>query len=274
MVSILNVHPHAFVLYEVDFGLDADATMRNKEFVAWLPETETLFGQGDNVAVSLIQCAQRLADHNFSYRVIGTKLLWLNDSRLAGLRDSLCVYIARDPRTWAMKNRICNEFYPLSYPAWRDNLLPPLTDYVKRLVMANALPNRLIITLEDLLADSQAVVAKLASFFSLQDCEILMRDWWQWTAWPDGDPKAIGRWQHEHVSATVPPKPQDTTVTIRPHPAWDVVLPVYSAFANDAPKTAEDCSQALAALSALADGPPARPEDLYESVESYSVDEA
>ena len=272
MVSILNAHPHAFVLYEVDFALAADATLRNEEFVAWLPETEALFGQGDDVPAALSQCAERLAGRDFFFRAIGTKLLWLDDPRLAGLGESPCVYIARDPRTWAMKNRICDEFYPQSYPNWQENLLPPLTDYVKRLVTASALPNRLIITLEDLLADSPAMVARLAAFFDLQDCEILMRDWWQWTAWPEGHPKAIGRWQQDHASATVPPKPQDTAVEIKPHPAWDVVLPLYTAYVADTPKTAEDRSQALKALSVLADGPPARPEDLYESVESHSVD--
>lgn len=163
-------------MYEVDFGLAADASLRNQEFVACLPETEVLFGEPEAVSSGLAECAAMLEERNFPFRAMGTKILWLDESQLSGLGGSPCLYIVCDPRTWAMKDKICKEFYPLHYPDWGNNLLPPLNDYMKRLVMVHALPNRLIITLEDLLADSQRIVAKIATSFSLEDCEPLMRE--------------------------------------------------------------------------------------------------
>ena len=141
-VAILNFHPHVFILYEVDFGLAPHATHRNEEFVAWLPETESFFEQ-QNLSESLRRCGEALGKRDFPFRSVGTKLLWLDRQRLAKLEDIPCLYLVRDPRTWAVKNRIIDEFYPLHFPDWHINLVRPLTDYLSRLVCAHGLPNRL-----------------------------------------------------------------------------------------------------------------------------------
>lgn len=270
LVSILNAHPHAFVMSEVDFGLAVNKSHPNEEWVAWLPETEPLFGTA-NVANSLIRCGELLETKSFPFRSVGTKLRWLSQERMESLGSAPCVYIVRDPRTWAVKNRVQDEFYPQYFPDWRVNLLPPLAAYVSRLVYAHALPNRLLLRLEDVLGAPDAAVARLAKFLGLEDGESRMREWWRWTDWPDGHPKSVGGVHQDHASAIKPPSALDTRVEITTHPAWDTLLQLYYMYADNEPVSETDRQQALVTLQELGEGPGAKPEDLYLKIESGSM---
>src|SRR5690349_19442249 len=107
-VAVANADRDVFCLFEADFSKAADHA-RNREVVDLLPRSAHLFQSGETFAACLTEIATQLATRGWPYERVGTKVQGIRPDVPALLGDVPVLFMVRDVRRWAVKNRILRD---------------------------------------------------------------------------------------------------------------------------------------------------------------------
>jgi hypothetical protein len=222
--AIVNAHPRAHMLYEIDFAAPADCG-RNGQFVSAYPNTAHLFSSGFGLSYVLAEVLRLNPSLSQRFdRAFGTKVPKLvADS----LNDEVAtIFTIRNVRSWICKNSVIKEFLGDDVSS---DIVPLMVKYTDLLLASFTHPRTLRLRLEDLfIGGGVRWTNAIGAFLDLETFEI--ENWWEKRAeiWAAG--AAHSDWAAFHDSAFIKPEQPDTDGAMRPHPAWNAVLPIFDKY--------------------------------------------
>lgn len=232
-VAVANAHPFAFCLFEADFSAAADHA-RNADLVRLLSEARPLFQSEKPFSVSLTEIGAQLAAHGWRYERIGTKVQGIRPDLLPRLGELSVLFMVRDVRRWAVKNRILRDVIGARTAT---NIVPHLVSYARYFLDSFRLAHCMRLRLDDVLS-TDATVFPRAMATVLKLPQPSFESWWTAaTAWKTTAPKNYSDWIDGHTSAFLPPLLNDTISQLATHPFWDAFLPVFDKYFQAPEKT-------------------------------------
>jgi len=239
-VAAANSHPSVFCLFEADFSHAAESG-RNPDLAALLPDSTSLFGR-QNFAAALRRVAASLAAKGWPFERVGTKVQGIRPDLLPALGDAPVLFMVRDVRRWAVKNRVIRDVMAARTPT---NIVPFLIDYGRFFLDAFALENCRRLPLDNVLSTDLTVLPQaLAKLLDMTQNGF--ERWWQKApVWKTAPPKNYSSWIDGHTSAFLPPLLSDTNSELALHPFWDAYLPIFDKYftAPDKAFTKSELSQ-------------------------------
>jgi hypothetical protein len=232
-VAVANAHPSVFCLFEADFSGAADHA-RNTDLANLLPEARPLFQSDQTFAASLMEIGARLDAHGWRYERIGTKVQGIRPDLLPRLGELPVLFMVRDVRRWAVKNRILRDVIGARTAT---NIVPHLISYARYFLDSFRLAHCIRLRLDDVLSTDATVFPRaIAALLKLPQPSF--EAWWNAaTAWKATAPKNYSDWIDGHTSAFLPPLLNDTISQLANHPFWDAFLPVFDKYFQASERT-------------------------------------
>ena len=267
VVGILNSHPAILVLYEAYLNRHDPLTPRRVELQKTYPDLSASLEAASGWCETYVRAAEYFEKRGHCYRYFGEKmlsrLLSQEQMRLAG--DSRVIFVARNLRTWLCKNIVVSAFIQ------SEDLAAKAVKYADDLLQSYLWPKCLRVRMEDLIHHNEMVLAALSEFLGLELARTASTWWDTIGEYPPGDPKRAINWWSHHDSSRLKPTREDTGATLKSHPFWDAILPVFDKYfqsptaAFSAGEVEADRGKLRAILPC-----PLKHEDLYEAVSSVS----
>lgn len=232
-VAVANAHPSVFCLYECDFTQPADDG-RNLDLVTFLPGARPLFQQDQTFVQGLHALNEELVAAGWQYEQVGTKVQGIRPDIFAKIGDMPVLFMVRDIRTWAVKNRVISDVIEATPTT---NAVPFLVAYASYFLSSFLVERCIRLQFDRLLSPDHTILPRaMADLLSLpQDG---FENWWEkapgWTSTP---PKNYSNWVQGHASAFLPPIFSDTRSTLFRHPFWDAYLPIFDKYFLTAEKS-------------------------------------
>lgn len=225
-VAVANTHPSVFCLFECDFTRPFDSG-RNADLTQFLPTTKRLFMSDMPFSDGLRQIDEALDSHGLSFEWIGTKVPKIRPDLLHKVEDIPVLFMMRDVRTWAVKNRVITDVLRAKQDT---NIVPPLVSFASYYLSAFLIENCIRLPLEKTF-EPTAIVFPDAFSRLLNEPRELFEKWWiRASSWKKTPPKNYSSWVDGHYSAFLPPFVNDTKSSLKRHPFWDEFLPVFDKY--------------------------------------------
>jgi hypothetical protein len=225
-VAVANAHPSVFCLFEADFSRPPDHA-RNADLACLLAEARSPFQSGKSFATCLVEIGAELATRGWRYAYIGTKVQGIRPDLLPCLGEVPVLFMVRDVRRWAVKNRILRDVIGARTAT---NIVPYLVSYARYFLDSFRVPSCIRVRLDDVLSTDTAVFPRaMAALLGLPQSHF--ESWWTAAAtWKTTAPKSYSDWIDGHTSAFLPPLLNDTVSQLAKHPLWDAFLPVFDKY--------------------------------------------
>jgi hypothetical protein len=225
-VAAANAHPAVFCLFECDFSRPAREA-RNEELSQFLPDCVPLFESQQPFAESLAAVGAALARKGWPFDWIGTKVQGIRPDLLTRIGDVPVLFMVRDVRTWAAKNRVISDVMKAGQDT---NIVPVLIAYADYFLQSFTLSTCVHLRLDDLsVGDKGALPRALAKLLGFPQESFAA--WWEKAdSWRRSQPKNYSTWVAGHASAFVPPVFSDTQSVLDRTPFWDEYLPVFDKY--------------------------------------------
>jgi len=267
VVGILNSHPDILLFYEAYLIRHNPILPRRIELQKTYPDLSPLLDSAPTFRDTYLRAGGYFQERGHSYRYFGEKMLskMLSEEQMRSAGQFRVIFVVRDIRTWLCKNIVVSAFIQ------SEDLATMAVRYVDDLLQTFAWPKCLRIRMEDLILQNDRVLADLSAFLGLELAQTAS-NWWDTIGhYPDGDPKRAIDWWSHHDSSRLKPTRQDTEVTLRDHPLWHALLPVFDKYYGN-PATVFPPDEIVADRQRLRQVLPCSVthEDLYESVRSVS----
>jgi hypothetical protein len=221
MVALLNAHPDIFILYEAKLFLSTP-TRRVPQFVKKWPDSRSLFVENINPLQSYQAFAEWLISKGFFYTYFGDKIPDISREMMHQLNDSKVIYTIRDVRSWLIKEQI-REMYVVD-----EDIVPVATDYCKHFCSSFLLPSVLHVKFDDFINQNTQLINDTCRFLDVTPTNT-MQQWWNAFDHYD-EMKRTLRWWNGHASSQRKPFSDDTTYTLKTHPFWDKILPIFEKY--------------------------------------------
>ena len=268
-VAVANAHPSVFCLFECDFSQSPDHA-RNAELTALLPAARPLFQSGKPCAICLLEIGAQFAARGWAYERIGTKVQGIRQDLLPHLGDAPVLFMIRDVRRWAVKNRILRDVIGARTAT---DIVPFLTSYAHYFLESFRLARCVRLPLDHVLSTDTTVFPKaMASLLKLPQSGF--ESWWTAAAdWKKAAPKNYSDWTDGHTSAFVPPLLNDTISQLAKHAFWDTFLPVFDKYFQAPGKTfaAAEITRDQQHLAEIGNRFTMRLEEGFERFESFKI---
>lgn len=224
-VAVANTHPSVFCLYECDFSRPWDSG-RNADITRLLPATKKLF-QNSTFSDGFCQIDKELRYRDWCFEWIGTKVPQIRPDLLIKIADLPVLFMVRDVRTWAVKNRIITEILQASR---QTNIVPYLAAFASYYLSSFLIANCIRLPLETTFEPSSTVFPDALSRLLDQPRKPFEQWWDKSVAWKKTAPKNYSDWVEGHVSAFIPPFVSDTKSKLNQHPFWTEFLPLFDKY--------------------------------------------
>jgi len=231
-VAVANAHPSVFCLFECDFSRAADYA-RNRDLVAVLPRAAAFFG-GTRLFVDCLSDLEKdLAANGWRFDAIGTKVQGIRPDVFAHLGDVPVLFMVRDVRLWAVKNRVLRDVMGADAAT---NIAPFLAAYARYFLDSFMIERCRRLALDQVFSADLTIFP--AAFSKLLEIpQDGFAQWWlKAPAWKTKPPKNYSDWINGHASAFLPPVLADTQSSLAPHPFWDEFLPIFDKYFRNTDK--------------------------------------
>lgn len=265
LMGMLNCHPEILILCETQLN-KGEIWKYARDFLDKYPDARYLFRFSENFDRLYSELGNYFRNKGYAYKYVGDKLPYLDINILRECEGNKIIYNIRDIRSWLVKDSIVWLFLT------GNDLVPAAIDYSVCFLESFLLPDVFHCRMEDLINENSVIIAKLADFLSI-DLNPHLDNWWNKIEIKDDDnPKSAQKWWLKHPSSNQKPAKIDTTVELKPHKFWDILLPIFDKYylsnGNDN-FTHEEITTDINTLKSLTMFSPLLPNSAYKRIKQY-----
>lgn len=259
LVGMLNCHPDILALYETDLTT-VQISRYGGRLIEVCPASRQHFTHSTPPAESYRALCATLHAAGHRYQRLGDKLITLNPALLGTLRGLPLIVSTRDIRTWLVKSAIVS--------AYRTDVdaLPAAQAFARFLVESHRHPNVLRLSVETIAQEPHVAIARLSAHLNI-DLAAHTADWSHKIGTSSDPIKMAQAWYSGHQSSNISDGQLDSRVTLKPHPMWDTLLPIFDRYLTEA-ATPERIEDDLAALGGLGRLGPVPLDALYDTIDT------